>query len=51
MLYFTASLVLLGSVADDAPLWFLLFLLLNFMNAARLVHKVPEWRDKKGDTV
>lgn len=38
--YFVVSFCLLGSVAE-APLWFLLALVLNFANAARLIKKVP----------
>jgi hypothetical protein len=39
--YFTASMVLLGSVADNAPLWLIITLLVNFINAARLLAKIP----------
>ena len=38
--YFVVSLCLLGSVAE-APIWFLIVLVLNFANAARLIRKVP----------
>ncbi len=38
--YFAISLCLLGSIAE-APYWFLVVLVVNFANAARLVRKVP----------
>ncbi len=42
--YFVVSLCLLGSVAE-APFWFLVALLANFANAARLIKKVPVPKD------
>ena len=42
--YFVVSLCLLGSVSE-APFWFLVALLANFANAARLIKKVPVPKD------
>lgn len=38
--YFALSLCSL-CVSDETPLWIVVFLVLNFANAARLVRKVP----------
>lgn len=42
--YFVVSLCLLGSVVE-APFWFLVALVANFANAARLIKKVPLPKD------
>jgi hypothetical protein len=40
VVYFVISFCLIGSIAES-PIWFLILLVLNFANAARLVRKVP----------
>lgn len=38
--YFIVSLFML-CITDDSSIWMILFVVLNFANAARLVRKVP----------
>ena len=38
--YFIVSLFML-CITDDASIWMIVFVVLNFANAARLVRKVP----------
>lgn len=41
VVYFCASLVLLGSLADHNPDWVVMLAVLNFGNSARLLKRVP----------
>lgn len=44
--YFSVSFSLL-CITDDSPIWMIVFVVLNFANAARLLRKIPLINDDK----